>query len=40
MIKHDYNPYDATKANYFELRNLKYNKMPLLLDKRLFELYV
>ena len=29
MIKHDYSPYDATKADYFELRNLKYKKMPL-----------
>lgn len=30
MIKHDYSPYDANKAEYFTLRENKY-KQPLLL---------
>ena len=29
MIKHDYSPYDASKSEYFMLRDSKYKNMPL-----------
>lgn len=30
MIKHDYSPYDASKSDYFILRDDNYKQPPLL----------